>query len=116
MRMKKIKTNIEKMIKGYAKGKNKTQMAGEILALTALMVMFTTPAFAVAGTDSMDALISYICKWAVKIGLVVALLGGFQIGMSIKNDDSDAKVRGLKTLAAGFMVAGIAETPSLFGL
>lgn len=117
MKMKKIKTNIKKIVKGYAKGKNKTQMAGEILALAGLMVMtFTVPAFADNGTDSMNVLIKFICGWVIKIGLVVAFLGGVQFTMAFKSDDADAKVRGLKTAAAGFMVAALAKSPDLFGL
>lgn len=84
-----------------------------------LLIVFMTSRCAFAGganTDQIDNVIKWIAEWSGKIGLVVAFFGGIQVSLAFKNDDADAKVRGLKTLASGFMVAGIAKSLDLFGL
>lgn len=113
-----IKDNSKKAISKFTKGKNKTQIAGEILALAGLITLgATSPAFAAdAGTESLDTLIQFIANWCLKIGLVVAFIGGVQFAMAFKSDDADAKVRGLKTLAAGFMAAAVSKGLDMFGL
>lgn len=72
--------------------------------------------FAADGDVNFDGFITFICGWLVKIGAVVAMIGGVQMAIGFKQDDPDAKVRGLQTLAAGFMVAAIGAAPSLFGI
>ena len=67
------------------------------------------------GHQRIDVVIQWIVGWVAKIGLVVAFFGGVQVALGFMNDDADAKVTGMKTLAAGFMVYGIcAASTTLF--
>lgn len=59
------------------------------------------------GQQRIDIVIQWIVGWVAKIGLVVAFFGGIQVALGFMNDDADAKVTGMKTLAAGFMVYGL---------
>lgn len=108
--LKKIKTTM-----GVMK-ENKAIRTAQILGATALLLSVATPAFAAVDTSSIDVLVDFFCDWLTKIGLVVALFGGCQVGFAFKNDDSDAKTRGLHTMASGLIVAGICASKSIFGL
>lgn len=105
-------------MKGFFKNffKNKEMMMK--VAVSALVLMtVASPAFASdAGLDKLDNLIDVIAKWLGRIGLIVAFFGGVQTALGFKNDDADGKIRGLKTLAAGFLVFGLTQSLSLFGL
>lgn len=69
-----------------------------------------------AGLDKLDKLIEVIATWLGRIGLIVAFFGAVQLALGFKGDDADGKIRGMKTLAAGFLVWGITQSLSLFGL
>lgn len=68
-----------------------------------------------ADTSKLDDVIKWILAWVARVGIVIAIFGGIQLALGFKNDDADAKIRGLKTAVSGFMVYGISQTPSLFG-
>ncbi|MGI6588785.1 MAG: hypothetical protein ACOX2N_08475 [Peptococcia bacterium] len=85
-------------------------------AVLFMVILMSAPAFAVnspAGTDKLDTVVDWLAEWAGRIGLVVAFFGALQTVLGFMNDDADSKVRGLKTLAAGFMVWGISESVDL---
>lgn len=54
--------------------------------------------------------------WIGRIGLVVAFVGGIMFALAIKNDDAEAKTRGLMTLASGFVVFALTLSLDLFGI
>jgi len=110
-----MKKKIVDSIKSEFKG-NKLQVAGKVLMITAMLLSISAPAFAAADTSSMDKFIDVMADWLKKIGLFVAFIGGIQTGLAVKNDDADAKTRGIKTCAAGFIVAGLSQSKDLFGL
>lgn len=98
-----------------------------ILCLFLLMSIFSMPVYAsksvvitipsdseLEGIDKMHGVVGWIAGWAAKIGLVVAFFGALQTVLGFMNDDADSKVRGLKTLAAGFMLWGIAMSVNTF--
>lgn len=68
------------------------------------------------GMDKLDTVIDVIATWLGRIGLIVAFFGAVQLALGFKNDDADGKVRGMKTLASGFLVFGITQSLPLFGL
>lgn len=96
--------------------RNKKQILRGFGLVIYMCAMMTSVVFAEADTAAIDNVIKWIADWSGKIGLIVAFFGGIQTALAFKNDDADAKVRGLKTLASGFMVAGIAKSLDLFGL
>lgn len=88
-----------------------------VFTITCVLTLISSSSvFAATDTTAIDTVIQWIADWSKKIGLIVAFFGGIQTAMAFKNDDADAKVRGLKTLASGFMVAGVSQSLSLFGL
>ncbi|NUU75345.1 hypothetical protein [Paenibacillus xylanilyticus] len=95
----------------------KKPMAAKVLSLSFALMLMTTRIYAAAeGMDQFDGVVEVIATWAGRIGLVVAFFGGIQTALGFKQDDADGKVRGMKTMAAGFMVFGISKSLSLFGL
>jgi len=90
-----------------------------VFCLVLLMGITAVPVYAYdAGDDqglvALDVVIDWIATWAGRIGLVVAFFGALQTALGFMNDDADSKVRGLKLLAAGFMVWGISGSYAVF--
>ena len=81
----------------------------------ALMEIATPVTAFAASTDSIDTFVTEICKWLVKIGVVVAMVGGVMFALGWQREDSEGKSRGLLTIMAGFMVAAIGASPAAFG-
>lgn len=67
-----------------------------------------------AGSEQFNAVIKFFGTWIGRIGLVVGFVGAVMFGLAIKNDDADAKTRGLMTLASGFVVFAISKAVSFF--
>nr|WP_243147924.1 hypothetical protein [Clostridium botulinum] len=111
-----MKKNLIKVVSRGYKNKTKTEKIGKFIMLLSICLSCAIPAYASADTSAMDTLIKWLADWSMKIGLVVAFFGGIQTSLGFKNDDADGKVRGLKTLASGFMVAAISKSLDLFGL
>ena len=77
----------------------------------------TTNVFAEgSNTTSIDGFITFVCDWLLKIGGVVALVGGVMFALGWQRDDAEGKSRGLMTMMAGFMIIAISQSPSIFGL
>lgn len=94
----------------------KTKEALKVIVMCGIIWGVGTHASAAEGTEAIDKIITWIASWTLKIGLIVAFIGGIQTALGFKNENADEKVRGLKTLAAGFMVAGVSKSLDLFGL
>lgn len=69
-----------------------------------------------AGVDEFNKIIEFFATWIGRIGLVVGFVGAIMFALAIKNEDAEAKSRGLMTLAAGFVVFAITEALDLFGV
>lgn len=73
-----------------------------------------------AGGDEGEAMfneiIGWFATWIGRIGLVVGFIGAVMFGLAIKNDDADAKTRGLMTMASGFVVFAVTKALDLFGI
>lgn len=89
----------------------KTALLSTFLMLTATSAYASS---ATPGMDTFDGVIDVVATWLGRIGLVVAFFGAVQLALGFKNDDADGKVRGMKTLASGFLVYGITQSMSLF--
>ena len=70
----------------------------------------------VDGEAAFNEVIGFFADWIGRIGLVVAFVGGIMFALAIKNDDAEAKTRGLMTLASGFVVFALTLSLSLFGI
>ena len=96
-----------------------------MLSLTTMLtvgIMSTVTAFAddtggtVDGEAAFNEVIGFFADWIGRIGLVVAFVGGIMFALAIKNDDAEAKTRGLMTLASGFVVFALTLSLNLFGI
>lgn len=98
-----------------------------MLTLTTMLtvgMMSTVTAFAddpsgggtVDGEAAFNSVIGFFADWIGRIGLVVAFVGGIMFALAIKNDDAEAKTRGLMTLASGFVVFALTLSLNLFGI
>lgn len=70
----------------------------------------------VDGEAAFNQVIGFFATWIGRIGLVVAFVGGVMFALAIKNDDAEAKTRGLMTLASGFVVFALTLSLNLFGI
>lgn len=67
-----------------------------------------------AGEEQFNIVINFFATWIGRIGLIVGFVGAVMFGLAIKNDDADAKTRGLMTLAAGFVVFAVTKALDMF--
>lgn len=70
----------------------------------------------VDGEAAFNQVVGFFATWIGRIGLVVAFVGGVMFALAIKNDDAEAKTRGLMTLASGFVVFALTLSLNLFGI
>ena len=66
------------------------------------------------GVDMWNGFLEFIATWMGRIGIGVLLFGAYQVGFGIKNDDPDAKTKGLKTAASGIIVFAISQSLDFF--
>lgn len=93
------------------------RIAIKTACISTVLMLAATSAYAsgaTPGMDTFDGVIDVVATWLGRIGLVVAFFGAVQLALGFKNDDADGKVRGMKTLASGFLVYGITQSMSLF--
>ena len=69
-----------------------------------------------SNTSLIDPFIDFICDWLVKIGAVVAMVGGVMFAVGWQREDAEGKSRGLMTVMSGGIMAAIGLTPSIFGI
>jgi len=89
-------------------------MLGTVVFAAEETVVATTPS-GNAWSD-FNKIMKFIAGWIGKLGMAVGFLGAVQFGFAFKNDDADAKTKGLRTLISGFVVYGITLTLNMFGL
>lgn len=96
-----------------------------LTTMVTMSMMSTATAFAapadggggtVDGEAAFNSVIGFFADWIGRIGLVVAFVGGIMFALAIKNDDAEAKTRGLMTLASGFVVFALTLSLNLFGI
>lgn len=66
------------------------------------------------GVEQFNNVIEFFATWIGRIGLVVGFIGAIMFALAIKNDDAEAKTRGLMTLAAGFVVFAVTKALDMF--
>ncbi|MCM1062304.1 MAG: hypothetical protein NC452_18755 [Eubacterium sp.] len=103
--------------------KKKEQLTVKIAMSLIAAVELAVPAFAEGGGgDAVDPdaafnnVVGFFATWIGRIGLVVGFVGAIMFALAIKNDDADAKTRGLMTLVSGFVVFAVTKALDMFGL
>jgi hypothetical protein len=61
-------------------------------------------------------LIKFFAVWFGRVGLVVGFVGAIMFALAIRNEDADAKTRGLQTMISGFVVFAVTLSLDLFGI
>ncbi len=98
------------------------KIALTLTTMVTMAMMSTITAFAegtgttVDGEAAFNNVIGFFATWIGRIGLVVAFVGGIMFALAIKNDDAEAKTRGLMTLASGFVVFALTLSLDMFGI
>ena len=95
----------------------KAKLTAQLVVSAMSALALAVPAFAEggdAGVAQFDSVVEFFATWIGRIGLVVGFVGAIMFGLAIKNDDADAKTRGLMTLAAGFVVFAVTQALDLF--
>jgi hypothetical protein len=96
------------------------KLALSVTTAVTMAMMSAVTAFAedggVDGEAAFNNVIGFFATWIGRIGLVVAFVGGIMFALAIKNDDAEAKTRGLMTLASGFVVFALTLSLDLFGI
>lgn len=93
-----------------------------VTTMVTMAMMTAVTAFAegeggvVDGEAAFNQVVGFFATWIGRIGLVVAFVGGVMFALAIKNDDAEAKTRGLMTLASGFVVFALTLSLDLFGI
>lgn len=113
------KTKAKNFFSNVKEKKNKLTAKLMVSMLTVLSL--AVPAFATsapsgggAGEAQFQAVIDFFATWIGRIGLILGFVGAIMFALAIKNDDSDAKTRGLMTLASGFVVFAITKAVDMF--
>lgn len=81
-----------KKVKNFLK--NKKQKLKEKLtiigtSLFATFVLGTQSVYAASGTESIDSFINFACDWLIKIGGVIALVGGVMFALGWQREDAE---------------------------
>lgn len=84
--------------------------------ITAITAFAETAEADVNPDETFNKVITFFANWIGRIGLVVAFVGGIMFGLAIKNEDAEAKSRGLMTLVSGFVVFALTKSLNLFGI
>ena len=98
-----------------------TKKAIQVMPILVFMSIMTITAFSGGDvtvpdvdTSKIDMLAGMLASIFQKIGFVVVFIGGLQIAFAIKSENPDAKSAGVKTAAAGVLVAAIATSYTVF--
>lgn len=73
-----------------------------------------TPNTQDAAADKWDQVIGFITPWIQRLGGVVILIGAVEFGLAFKNDDAEAKTKGMRTAIAGCIVFAVGLSSDIF--
>ena len=58
-----------------------------------VFILATTQVYADSNTSSIDSFINFACDWLVKIGGVIALVGGVMFALGWQREDAERKIK-----------------------
>ena len=89
------------------KQNNTLKHIGRSIIFVVIFILMGNVAFAAGAAGKLKDFQDVLLGWAKYLGATVAFWGAIQIGLAYKDDNPNAKEKGLRILIAGFMVAGI---------
>ena len=92
-----------------AAGKVLTKKWGKyLLVLPVVISLCTLTVFAETDPDTfISKIISLLKTWIPRLGGLVIVVGGIQLGLGFKDDNQDGKTRGMQCMIGGAIVAAI---------
>lgn len=99
-----------------AAGKLMTKRIGKMLIVLPLVLsMCTITAFAEGTGDAegtIQTIIDLLTTWIPRLGGLLVVVGGIQLGIGFKDDDATGKTRGMQCMIGGAIVAAIGAAVS----
>lgn len=99
-------------------GKLMTKRAGKILVTLPLALsLMAVTVFADGGTNggaegTINTIIGLLKTWIPRLGALLVVVGGIQLGIGFKDDDQTGKTRGMQCMIGGAIVAAIGSAVS----
>ena len=99
-------------------GKLMTKRAGKILVTLPLALsLMALTVFADGGTNggaegTINTIIGLLKTWIPRLGALLVVVGGIQLGIGFKDDDQTGKTRGMQCMIGGAIVAAIGASVS----
>lgn len=97
-------------------GKLMTKKAGKVLVTLPLALSAcTVTACAAEGggaEDTIQTIIDLLTTWIPRLGGLLVVVGGIQLGIGFKDDDATGKTRGMQCMIGGAIVAAIGAAVS----
>jgi hypothetical protein len=89
-------------------GKKRPTRGSCVLAAVFVFVLFLMCSGTVfAAVEAWNTIMAEAMRWVTRLGIVVLVIGGIMLGLGFKNDDAEQKSRGVGTMVAGGIVAGV---------
>lgn len=99
-----------------ALGKLMTKRVGKVLITLPFVLSMCTMTVYADEADAMLGQIETILKdWIPKLGTLLVAVGGIQLAIGFKDEDTTGKTRGMQTIVGGAIVIAIAEVIKLTG-
>ena len=93
-----------------ALGKLMTKKAGKMLVTLPLalsMCMLTASADDGGAEETIQTIIDLLTTWIPRLGGLLIVVGGIQLGIGFKDDDATGKTRGMQCMIGGAIVAAV---------
>lgn len=93
-------------------GKLMTKKAGKVLVTMPLALSVCTITACAAGADAdgtIQEIVSQLKDWIPRLGAMIVVVGGIQMGIGFKDDDATGKTRGMQCMIGGAIVAAIGK-------
>ncbi|MCU6727734.1 Uncharacterised protein [uncultured Ruminococcus sp.] len=99
-------------------GKLMTKRTGKILVTLPLALsLMAVTVFADGGSNggaegTINTIIGLLKTWIPRLGALLVVVGGIQLGIGFKDDDQTGKTRGMQCMIGGAIVAAIGASVS----
>lgn len=78
-----------------------------VISLCTMTVCATSGGSSTNPNDFINEIIKLLKEWIPRLGGMVIVVGGIQLGLGFKDDNQDGKTRGMQCMIGGAIVAAI---------
>lgn len=93
-------------------GKLMTKKVGKVLVTLPLALSMCAITVCAEGADAdgtIKEIVSQLKDWIPRLGAMIVVVGGIQMGIGFKDDDATGKTRGMQCMIGGAIVAAIGK-------